>query len=209
MTMHTWLVSWTHHIRAKAIARPHRCNDAHRLGNGRPACNIQVARSDVWRQDRRGSSSCHFNVATTQKWVNPMSLLLDDFKGKGHYVTMYSAYMGDIMAQIGREEWKMNMVRTAQSNQTGENVKDVMNKMKVGTYEACFWQHNNKPLVYAAWLDNAILKTLSNHHGALALNTENCLMRRGKDKNGSRDEAEGCDVSRADKRVLQDIPPYR
>jgi hypothetical protein len=138
-----------------------------------------------------------------------MSLLLDDFKGKGHYVTMYSAYMGDIMAQIGREEWKMNMVRTAQSNQTGENVKDVMNKMKVGTYEACFWQHNNKPLVYAAWLDNAILKTLSNHHGALALNTENGLMRRGKDKNGSRDEAEGCDVSRADKRVVQDIPPYR
>jgi hypothetical protein len=32
--------------------------------------------------------SCHVNVTTTQKWVNPMSLLLDDFKGKVHYVTM-------------------------------------------------------------------------------------------------------------------------
>ena len=37
--------------------------------------------------------SRHINVATTQKWVNLMSLLLDDFKGKGHCVTMDSAYI--------------------------------------------------------------------------------------------------------------------
>ena len=77
--------------------------------------------------------SRHVNVAATQKWVNLMSLLIDDFKGNGHNVTMDSAYMGDIMAQIGREEWKMNMVRTAQSNRTGASVKDVIDKMKVGT----------------------------------------------------------------------------
>jgi hypothetical protein len=98
--------------------------------------------------------SCHINVATMQKWVNLMSVLIDDFKGNGHNITMDSAYMGDIMAQIGRDEWKMIMVGTVQSNRTGANVKDVIDKMKVGTYESCFWQHNNKPLVYAAWLDN-------------------------------------------------------
>jgi len=65
--------------------------------------------------------------------VNLQSILLDAFKGKGHCVTMDSAYMGDIMAQIGREEWKINMVRTAQSNRTGASVKDVIDKMKVGT----------------------------------------------------------------------------
>ena len=131
--------------------------------------------------------SCHVNAATTQKWVNLMSVLLDDFKGKGHCVTMDSAYMGDIMAQIGHEEWKMNMVGTAQSNRTGANVKDVIDKMKVGTYESCFWQHNNKPLVYAAWSDNAIVKTLSNHHMVLSFDTENGMMQRGKDENGSRE----------------------
>ena len=131
--------------------------------------------------------SRHVNVATTQKWVNLQSILLDAFKGKGHCVTMDSAYMGDIMAQIGRDEWKMNMVGTAQSNRTGANVKDIINKMKVGTYESCFWQHNNKNLVYAAWSDNAIVKTLSNFHRALSLDAINGVMRRGKDENGSRE----------------------
>ncbi len=28
--------------------------------------------------------------------------VLNDFKGKGHYVTMDLAYMGDILAQVGR-----------------------------------------------------------------------------------------------------------
>jgi hypothetical protein len=41
--------------------------------------------------------SCHINTITTQKWVNLMSVLLDSFKGKGHCITMDSAYMGDIM----------------------------------------------------------------------------------------------------------------
>jgi len=56
--------------------------------------------------------------------------------------------MGDIMAQIGRDEWKMNTVGTAKSNRTGANVKVVLDKMKVGTYQSCFWQHNTKHLVY-------------------------------------------------------------
>ena len=66
----------------------------------------------------------HENTVTTQKWVNLYRLLLEDFKGKGHCVTMDSAYMGDIMAQIGRHVWLVNMVGTAQENCTGANTGD-------------------------------------------------------------------------------------
>jgi len=48
-------------------------------------------------------------------------------------------------------------------------VKDVVDKMKPGMYESCFWQHNTKNLVYAAWSINAVVKTLSNHHCANVL----------------------------------------
>ena len=43
----------------------------------------------------------HQNTATLQKWVNLYGIMLDKFKGKGHCVTMDSAYMGDIMTLIG------------------------------------------------------------------------------------------------------------
>ncbi len=45
----------------------------------------------------------------------------------------------------------------------------------------------DKNLVYTAWLDNVIVKTLSNHHGAHVLDEGNGLMRRGKDKSGARE----------------------
>ncbi len=63
---------------------------------------------------------------TTQKWVNLMDVILDEFKGKGHCVTMDSAYMGNVMAQIGRDEWQLNLVGTSQSNRIGADVKDVI-----------------------------------------------------------------------------------
>jgi hypothetical protein len=44
---------------------------------------------------------CHENCETIQKWINLMSLMINKYKGKGCYVTMDSAYMGDIMAQVG------------------------------------------------------------------------------------------------------------
>jgi len=91
-----------------------------------------------------------------------MSPLLDDFKGTATH--------------IRHKEWKLNMVGTARSDQTGANVKDVVDKMKAGMYKSCFWQHNNKNLVYPAWSDNAIVKTLSNHHGAISLDAENGSM---------------------------------
>ena len=32
------------------------------------------------------------------------------------------------------------------------------------THETSMWQHNTLPLVFTAWADNAIVKTLSNFH---------------------------------------------
>jgi hypothetical protein len=94
--------------------------------------------------------------------------------------------MGNIMAQIGREGWQLNMVGTSQSHRLGANIKDVVNKMKVGTYESKIWGHNSKNLVVVAWADNAIVKTMSNYHGAAVLEAEDGLMRRAKDKSGKR-----------------------
>ena len=105
-----------------------------------------------------------------------MLLLLDNFKGKDRCFTIDSTYMGDIMAQIGCEEWKLNMVGTAQSNQQDANVKDVVDKMKAGTYKLCFWQNDIKNLVYPVWSDNAIVKMLSNHHWAISFDVENGMM---------------------------------
>jgi hypothetical protein len=116
-----------------------------------------------------------------------MSVLLNDYKGHGHCVTMDSAYMGDIMAQLGHDEWKINMVGMAQLNRMGANVKDFIDKLKIGTYESHFWQHESLNLVFAAWLDNAIVKTLWNHHGLDVLQAASGLMWRGKDNSVSRE----------------------
>jgi hypothetical protein len=43
----------------------------------------------------------HKNCVLIQKWINLMSLMLDDYKGQGQYVTMDLAYMSDIIAQVG------------------------------------------------------------------------------------------------------------
>ncbi len=74
------------------------------------------------------------NVVSTQKWINLMDVILDNFKGKGLCVTMDSTSMGEMMAQIRQEEWQLNMVGTSQSSRVGAGVNDIVNKMKVGTY---------------------------------------------------------------------------
>ena len=55
----------------------------------------------------------------TQKWTKLYDIMLDSFKGEGRSVTMDSAYMGEIMAQIGRYEYKFNMVGMTSENRTG------------------------------------------------------------------------------------------
>ena len=56
--------------------------------------------------------------------------------------------MGDTMGQIGREEWKINMVGTAQTNRTGAPAAADVQKLKAGTYESIFWQHRMLNLCY-------------------------------------------------------------
>ncbi len=50
--------------------------------------------------------------------------------------------------------------------------------MKVGTYKSIVWEHNTKNLVYAAWSDNDIIKTLSNYHGATILEVGDGMMQK-------------------------------
>ena len=68
----------------------------------------------------------HQNTATLQKWVNLYNIMLHSFKGAGRCVTMDSAYMGDIMALIGRHEWKTNMIGTAQENRNMNNAHMIL-----------------------------------------------------------------------------------
>jgi hypothetical protein len=78
------------------------------------------------------------NTVTTQKWVNLLSLMLNDFKNNGHCITMDSVYMGDITAMIGHDVWRINMVGTAQANRTGANI-DCTKLIKKGTYNSVCW----------------------------------------------------------------------
>ena len=64
---------------------------------------------DVWNE----------HTVTKLKMVSLYSVMLHPWKGKGHCVVMNSAYMGDAMCQVGREEWGINMVGTVQSSRTG------------------------------------------------------------------------------------------
>ena len=52
------------------------------------------------------------HTATKLKMVSLYDLMLEPYKHKGHCVVMDSAYMGDAMCQVGREEWGINMVGT-------------------------------------------------------------------------------------------------
>ena len=102
--------------------------------------------------------------------------------GRGHIATMDSAYMGELAAQVGPEVWKLNMVGMSQVNRTGARaeVKKQRIKMKVGTYECCFFQHDTLPLLVALWADNNIVTTLSNYHGPEICTKGSGLLRRRK-----------------------------
>ena len=126
------------------------------------------------------------NTVTIQKWVNLLSLMLDAFKNKGHCVTMDSAYMGDIMAMIGRDVWRINMVGTAQANRTRADI-DCTKSMKKGTYKAICWQHVWWSLCFAVWSDNALVRTLSNFHGPEILKAGMGVLRKLRDEDGKRE----------------------
>ena len=106
----------------------------------------------------------HENCALIKKWIYHMALMLNKYTGKGRFATIYSAYMGNIMAQVGWEIWGVNMAGTVQSNQCGAGTAEMTKKMKPGMYGFVMWQHNDKPLLFAAWGDISVVKTLSNCH---------------------------------------------
>ena len=56
----------------------------------------------------------HKNTGSLLKWIALYSVMLESFKGKGHCLTMDSAYDGNVMMLIGHFEWDINMVGTVQ-----------------------------------------------------------------------------------------------
>jgi hypothetical protein len=107
--------------------------------------------------------------------VSLYDFMLDPFKHNGHCVVMDSAYMSDAMCQVGREEWKINMVGTCQTDRCGAGPlgKIAYNgknkKIAINSHESLLFQHKTKPLTYAAWGDNNFVKTLSNFHSQVIL----------------------------------------
>ena len=61
----------------------------------------------------------HQHTVGQQKFINLFDIMLSSFRGNGHYVTCDSAYMGNIMALIAHNVWRINMVGTIQANRTG------------------------------------------------------------------------------------------
>jgi len=59
--------------------------------------------------------------------------------------------------------------------------------MKIWSHDSANWQHNNKPLVFAAWGNNNIVKTLSNSHGPEILLSELIVNRKRRGNNGKRE----------------------
>ena len=55
------------------------------------------------------------------------------------------------------------------------------NPTKKQTKEYKMWQHNDRPLVAAVWLDNEIVKTLSSYHKPIIVADE--LMRKKMEDN--------------------------
>jgi len=129
------------------------------------------------------------HTATLQKFVNLFDIMLDPFKNDGRCVTMDSAYMGDIMALIGRNEWKFNMVGTSNENRTGAPAtKELKKTLKTGSYDSLRFQHNKEQLCYALWADNNIVRTLSNFHDPTLLQEGEGMRRRGREDDGRRSQ---------------------
>ncbi|OEU21319.1 hypothetical protein FRACYDRAFT_234945 [Fragilariopsis cylindrus CCMP1102] len=92
------------------------------------------------------------HTVTKQKVVSLYDLMLDPYKHKGHCVVMDSAYKSDAVCQVGREEWKINMVGTCQTDQCGAG--------------------QGIDILCLGWAGNNFMKTFSNFHSADLLRGE-------------------------------------
>ena len=71
------------------------------------------------------------NTGTTQKFINLLEEFLDPwFVGRGCCITMDSAYMGELLAMVATEAWRMNVLGTSQSNRYGPDPKEVAAERK-------------------------------------------------------------------------------
>ena len=69
------------------------------------------------------------------------------------------------MALIAWNIWKINMVGTIQSNQTGALMTaSIWGGKKKDININKLWQHNTQSLVATIWSDNSPVKKLSNYH---------------------------------------------
>jgi hypothetical protein len=77
------------------------------------------------------------------------------------------------MCQVGREEWKINMVGTCQTDRCGAGplgkAACKAKEIEINTHESLLYQHKTKPLSYAVWGDNNFVKTLSNFHSPVLI----------------------------------------
>ena len=138
------------------------------------------------------------HTVTKLKMVSLYDFMLDPFKHNGHCVVMDSAYMSDAMCQVGREEWKINMVGTCQTDRcgagplgkaayTGKN-----KQIAINSHESLLFQHKDKPLTYAVWGDNNFVKTLSNFHSPVIL--RGGMQRKRRDPKTKKRERDFSDV---------------
>jgi hypothetical protein len=116
------------------------------------------------------------HTVTKLKMVSLYDFMLDPFKNKGHCVVMDSAYMSDAMCQVGREEWKINMVGTCQTDRCGASpllgkaaYTGADKEISINSHDSLLYQHETKPLTYAVWGDNNFVKTVSNFHSPVVL----------------------------------------
>ena len=104
--------------------------------------------------------------------------------------------MSDAMAQVGQNNWGINIVGTCQSDRTGAGplgkaavkAKEVV----IGSHETLMYQHNTKPLLYTVWGDNNFVKTLSNFHSPVVL--RGGMRKKKRDRQTKRRDREFRDV---------------
>jgi hypothetical protein len=94
-------------------------------------------------------------TVTKLKMVSLYDFMLYPFEHNGHCVVMDSAYMRDAMCQVGREEWKINMVGTCQTDRYGAGplgkaaYTGADKEIVINSHESLLYQHKTKPLTYA------------------------------------------------------------
>ena len=80
------------------------------------------------------------------------------------------------------------MVGTMQTNRNGVPAAAEVKKMKKTSYKSILWQHSTKPFVYAAWLDNNIVNTLSSFYLPKILDREFGVKQKKRHENGRREK---------------------